>query len=168
MNDELEAVLQLIEGMQVMTIASADAKGKPWVSPVAYAIDSDFNFYWVSDVEALHSVNVRGRGTVALSIWDVIDGRTVGLYVDALAHEAQSDEVERGSAALARRKQPTKFTIRSAADVTGDAAWRIFVATPQELSLRADSTRRGQATTIRRPVDLGVLTEALAERDVNA
>jgi pyridoxamine 5'-phosphate oxidase-like protein len=37
-----------------MTLATADERGRPWVSPVFYAVDGYRDFYWISSPEVTH------------------------------------------------------------------------------------------------------------------
>lgn len=160
MNDS-ETARYLIQNNKYMTIATADGDGKPWVSPVYFRHDDQFNLYWVSDKDALHSLNIRNRPAVGIVIFgptpptDSYDG----LYLDCIAQELNDDsEIRAAMMVLNQGKQEDKFMIKSFDDVTGKAAWRIYKATPQEVTKRADaiSEQSGQAITIRKAVDLSV------------
>ena len=41
-----------------MTLGTANAAGRPWVTRVYYSADDDIRFYWVSSPETRHSRNV--------------------------------------------------------------------------------------------------------------
>jgi nitroimidazol reductase NimA-like FMN-containing flavoprotein (pyridoxamine 5'-phosphate oxidase superfamily) len=143
----------LLEAQTVMTIATADADGRPSVAPVAFAHDDDFNLYWVSSKTAQHSANIRHRPEVQIVVFR--EDPTEGVYVDARAAEIDDpDEVERAIALLNARDQPTKFEIAGPADVSDDAAWRIYKATRVETTIRSDETEQGQAVTVRKPVQI--------------
>lgn len=141
-----------------MTIATADASGKPWISPVFFVHDQLFTLYWVSFTEALHSVNIRSRPQVAISILGrPPDHEGDGVYIDAEAVELNNvDEVERAIQVLHTRQQESKFMVNSPADVLGDAGWRIYRAIPKEIYKRSDASEivRGQHITIRVKVTL--------------
>ena len=53
-----------------MTLATADADGVPWASPVWYATEDGRDFYWVSDPGARHSRNIAQRPEIAIVIFD--------------------------------------------------------------------------------------------------
>jgi uncharacterized protein YhbP (UPF0306 family) len=146
----------LIENLVHMVLATADADGKPWVSPVFFAHDQELNLYWVSDKKAKHSQNVRQRPEVAIVIFGKApSGEIEALYIDAVAHQLKRpEELEKGILTFKKRQQSPKFTTNSAADVTGDACWRMYTAEPKAMSKRADGTdeRTGQATTVRVPL----------------
>ncbi|HVQ43940.1 MAG TPA: pyridoxamine 5'-phosphate oxidase family protein [Candidatus Saccharimonadia bacterium] len=155
MNDA-EKAKRLIETNVHMTLATADADGKPWASTLFFAPDKDFNLYWVSAKAARHSSNVRARSQVGIVIFgQEPPTNSGGVYFDAEAVELESPaDIDIAIAALHTRPQPDKFTIGSPAEVTGEASWRIYRAAPKEISLRADGvdTSSGQAITVRRPV----------------
>lgn len=140
-----------------MVISSADSSGKPWVSPVGFAYDDNFNFYWISNKAALHSKNISIRPEVAIVIFGKMpEGDFDGVYIDAKAYELV-DELEIKSTIdlfNATRPQSSKFSANSIEDVTGEAAWRMYKAKPIEFSKRADDTVNGQAITIRKKVQL--------------
>jgi nitroimidazol reductase NimA-like FMN-containing flavoprotein (pyridoxamine 5'-phosphate oxidase superfamily) len=149
-------VVYLLQNNWLMTIATANTDGKPWVSPVGYVMDDQHNFYWVSDKDALHSRNIRQRPEIAISIVGKNkEDKMDGVYIDAAAREL-NDEAEIEAAIEIRKKRPElpKFVINAKDDVTGAAVWRIYKAEPKTFSKRADDTKQGQAVTVRQPVNL--------------
>jgi nitroimidazol reductase NimA-like FMN-containing flavoprotein (pyridoxamine 5'-phosphate oxidase superfamily) len=153
LTDPAERARALLETQDIMTVATAAEDGKPWVSPVAFAHDDDFNLYWVSPKTATHSDNIRKRPDVAIVV--AVSEPTDGVYVDGTATELEDEaEIRRAIALLNRRPQPSRFKVDGPADVTGDAAWRIYKATRGETTVRTDATENGQAVTIRTPVEL--------------
>jgi nitroimidazol reductase NimA-like FMN-containing flavoprotein (pyridoxamine 5'-phosphate oxidase superfamily) len=155
--NSIEKSKYIIENNNLMVISTANADGKPWISPVAFAYDESYNFYWVSSKDALHSDNVRNRPEVAIVIYGQMpDGGPDGVYVDAKASElVDLVEIQKGIQLFAeQRPQPAHFAAQSPADVTGDAAWRMYRAVPIEISKRANSVSNGQTITIRELVQL--------------
>jgi hypothetical protein len=51
-------VRAIIDAHQYMTLATADAHGTPWASPVWCATDDYREFFWVSSPAARHSHNL--------------------------------------------------------------------------------------------------------------
>ena len=88
---------RLIEDTPYLTLATADASGKPWSCPVYFAYDEAFTLYWVSFSETVHAANIRVRPQVGISILgQPPDHEGDGVYFDALA--AELHEVGRGGA----------------------------------------------------------------------
>jgi general stress protein 26 len=123
---------QLVEDTAHMTLATADASGKPWSCPVYFAHDQGFALYWVSFRQTVHSANIRVRPQVGISILgEAPDHEGEGVYFDALATELHDPaEVEQAIEVRRTRPQDTKFAVTSPGDVLGDAAWRIYRAVP--------------------------------------
>jgi hypothetical protein len=143
----------LLEAQGVMTVATADADGRPSVAPVVFAHDEDFNLYWVSSKAAQHSDNIRRRPEVQIVVFR--EDPAEGVYVDARAAELdEPGDIGRAIELLNARDQDSKFDIGGPEDVTGDAAWRIYKATRVETTVMSDETESGQAVTARKPVEL--------------
>jgi len=123
---------RLIEDTLHLTLATADASGKPWSCPVYFAHDQAFTLYWVSFKQTVHSANIRVRPQVGISILgEPPDHEGDGVYFDAVATELHDlTEVERAIEVRRTRPQDGKFAVTSPGDVLGDAAWRIYRAVP--------------------------------------
>ncbi|MDB5163892.1 MAG: pyridoxamine 5-phosphate oxidase-related FMN-binding protein [Candidatus Saccharibacteria bacterium] len=153
--NSVEKVKYLIENNVFMVIATADSTGKPWISPVGFTYDDSYNLYWVSYKEALHSKNIISRPEVAITIFGQMPDKSYdGVYIDATATELDNEaEIQIAIDEFAKRSQDSKFTVESIADVTDNAAWRMYKAVSVHISKRADDTINGQAITIREPVE---------------
>src|SRR3954465_7268138 len=135
----------LIYRNTLLTLATVDGRGRPWVSPVFYSLDDDYQLYWTSDVEARHSANVRETGVVAIVVHDVMDGETDAVYIEATAVELDdAAAVREGMEVMARRDdlQPAHWRIEDIADVTGEGPWRVYKATRESTWLREMAMKR--------------------------
>ena len=132
MDDASRKARRLIEDTLHLTLATADASGKPWSCPVYFAHDPAFTLYWVSFKQTVHSANIRVRPQVGISILgEPPDHEGDGVYFDAVATELHDlTEVERAIEVRRTRPQDRRFAVTSPADVLGDAAWRIYRAVP--------------------------------------
>lgn len=80
--DGLEHVLNAIRSIaekNILLSLSTYAQGELWTSTVFYAIDGDFNFYFVSDPETRHCRMMSENPTVSASIYstDVVWGTNI-------------------------------------------------------------------------------------------
>jgi len=67
----LHAEFERITGKtQYMVLATADAAGLPWASPVWFAANDGREFNWVSRPEARHSRNLAVRPELGIAIFD--------------------------------------------------------------------------------------------------
>jgi nitroimidazol reductase NimA-like FMN-containing flavoprotein (pyridoxamine 5'-phosphate oxidase superfamily) len=136
--DELEAAARaIVDAGRYMTLGTADAEGRPWVSPVWYAHEDARAFLWVSDPGTRHSVNVAVRPDVSLVIFDshaeLDEGR--GLYVRARAEQLGDAAAAEAIAVFSRRSIAQGGHEWSAADVTARARLRLYRATALERDL---------------------------------
>lgn len=61
----------LAETNRYLTLGTVDEYGRPWTSPVYFAVDDDLRgFYWVSAPTAQHSLNLLTRPQVSLVVFD--------------------------------------------------------------------------------------------------
>lgn len=148
----------IIRNNNLMTVATANAEGKPWVSPLSYTVDDNQNLYWVSHKDALHSENIRNRPEIAIVIVGINpQDKRDGVYLDATASElTNTTEVPAIIALINNREKDSKYTIESVEDVTGNSAWRIYKATPHSAWKRADGVSGGQAITTKEAVNIGL------------
>lgn len=158
MDDESRKARRLIEATPFLTLATADASGKPWSCPVYFAHDQAFALYWVSFRQTVHSANIRIRPQVGISILgEPPNHEGAGVYFDALATELHDPaEVERAVEVRRTRRQDPKFAVTSPGDVLGDAAWRIYRAVPVAVYRYHDAAEivRGQHVDVRVKVTL--------------
>ena len=158
MDEESRRARRLIEATPYLTLATADASGKPWSCPVYFAHDQAFALYWVSFRQTVHSANIRVRPQVGISILgEPPDHEGAGVYFDALATELHDPaEVEHAIEVRRTRRQDTKFAVTSPGDVLGDAAWRIYRAVPVAVYRYHDAAEivHGQHVDVRVEVTL--------------
>jgi nitroimidazol reductase NimA-like FMN-containing flavoprotein (pyridoxamine 5'-phosphate oxidase superfamily) len=67
---DLAATREIVESNLYVTLATADAEGRPWASPVWFAHEGYRDFLWVSRPGARHSRNLAARPELALVIFD--------------------------------------------------------------------------------------------------
>jgi Pyridoxamine 5'-phosphate oxidase len=86
----------IIDDGVFMTLATADAEGVPWASPVWYAPDGYSELLWVSDPNARHSRNIAVRPQIAIVIFDSrqTPGDGLAVYMEARAEQAGADGLE--------------------------------------------------------------------------
>jgi len=149
----------LIENNENLILASVSSNGSPWISPLGYAYDKDYNLYWVSSKHADHSENIRLNGDIAITIFGPVppDDDVDGVYMEANAAELnENSEIEEALKVYRHLEQPERWVINSPQDLMGNAAWRMYKATPRKIYKRTDTTDpdSNQATSAREVVEL--------------
>ena len=93
MTDDLARAI--IDANRYMTLATADADGTPWATPVWFACDGYTDFLWLSRPARRHSVNIAARPQVGIVIFDsgVPIGQGQAVYVEAVAEQVPAAEL---------------------------------------------------------------------------
>jgi nitroimidazol reductase NimA-like FMN-containing flavoprotein (pyridoxamine 5'-phosphate oxidase superfamily) len=137
MNEEREPALarEIIDQGLYMVVATADSSGQPWASPVYYAPSEYRDFYWVSEPEATHSVNLRDRREVGIVIFDssVRIGQGQGVYVLGVARELPAHETAEGIEIFSARSAGHGGVEWSVEDVSPPARHRLYQATAEAI-----------------------------------
>ena len=151
-DQELETLARaIIDANLYMTLATADESGRPWASPVYFAVDDYREFIWVSRPESTHSRNLEVRPELGIAIFDsrVPINTGQGVYVSAVARELTGPDAERAIEIFSRRSQGHGGEAWGLADVRAPAEFRLYGATAAGHSV----IRPG---VLRTPVELGV------------
>jgi uncharacterized protein YhbP (UPF0306 family) len=117
-----------------MVLGTADAEGRPWVSPVYYAPNGYREFFWVSRPERRHSRNIAARREISIVIFDssapIGTGR--GVYMSAVAEELAGDERSEGIEVFSRRSLAHGGNEWTLEHVEAPAPLRLYRATAIE------------------------------------
>lgn len=122
----------IIDAHVYMTLATADAEGRPWASPVWFAHDDHTRFVWVSRPERRHSRNLAERPEASIVIFDSTprrQGTPEAVYVEAEAEQVAEADEEHFARVFSRRSEALGWPSLSIAEVRPPAALRIFKAT---------------------------------------
>jgi nitroimidazol reductase NimA-like FMN-containing flavoprotein (pyridoxamine 5'-phosphate oxidase superfamily) len=128
---------QIVDSNLYMTLGTADASGRPWVSPVYFASADRISFHWVSSPDATHSRNLAVRPEVSIVIFDsgVPIGQGQAVYISGVAEELAGAELERGIEVFSRVSQAHGASAWGPDDVRRPALHRLYRATATEHSV---------------------------------
>jgi nitroimidazol reductase NimA-like FMN-containing flavoprotein (pyridoxamine 5'-phosphate oxidase superfamily) len=136
MNPEQAAQIarEIIEANHYLVLATADAAGDPWSTPVYFAHIGYREQYWVSSPTAAHSRNIAARATVSIAIFDshARIGTGQGVYMSAIAAQVKDTELAPGITVFSDRSLRHGGVQWTAADVTGDSELRLYRATADQ------------------------------------
>jgi nitroimidazol reductase NimA-like FMN-containing flavoprotein (pyridoxamine 5'-phosphate oxidase superfamily) len=134
-----QTVRNIIEASRYLVLATADAAGRPWSSPVYFAHIGFTEFYWVSSPDVTHSANIAVRPEVGIAIFDshAAIGTGQGVYMSAAATLVEDDEVARGIEAFSRRSVAHGARAWTNEDVRPGAGLRLYRATADAHSILA-------------------------------
>jgi Pyridoxamine 5'-phosphate oxidase len=147
MNAEQEheaAARAIIDGNLYMVVATADLSGQPWASPVYYAPSGYSEFFWISQPDATHSVNLRDRREVGIVVFDstvpVDTGQ--GVYISGVAQEVPAHEAGEGIEILSQRSLGHGGDELGIEDVSPPARHRLYQATAEAVYVLDDHDHR--------------------------
>lgn len=149
---------KIVEENLYMTIASS-SRSRPWVSPVFFAHDSCFNFYWSSAKNSLHSRLIARNSSVAVVVFSssAAEGTADALYMTGKASEIAGAEIERGLNLLFDRtgRKSKYFKGMKPADYTGNSPVRIYKFVPRRFWVLGKPVKvKGKLVDVRREVKL--------------
>ena len=132
-DNERAAFEAIVSAGTYMTLATADATGLPWASPVWFATTDFREYFWASSPEARHSRNLAARPELAISIFDSGQkpGTGQGVYIAAIAAPVPEPDLDHGLAVYAAQDESLPAWTR--ADVLPPAKHRLYRATATEL-----------------------------------
>ena len=135
---------RIVRANEYMVLATADATGAPWASPVWFATTDFREFFWVSDPQARHSRNLATRPELAIAIFDTTQkpGTGTGVYLSARGRRVEDDELDAGIAIFSAASQRVGLSAWSRADVDGSARLRLYRATAHEQFVLDSRDRR--------------------------
>jgi nitroimidazol reductase NimA-like FMN-containing flavoprotein (pyridoxamine 5'-phosphate oxidase superfamily) len=135
-----QIVRDIIDANLYLVLATADAAGRPWSSPVYYAHVGFAEFFWVSSPDVTHSRNIAVRPEVGISIFDSHSriGTGQGVYMSAVAElVAEDGETDRAIEVFSRRSVSHGGKEWAPEDVRPDAGLRLYRATAEAHSILA-------------------------------
>ena len=145
-----EAARALVDANSSMTLATADAEGAPWASPVWFAHEQYETFLWMSQPGARHSRNIAARREIAIVIFNstVSPRQRNAVYVEAAAAIVPDAELEDAVAVYAARSVARGLETLVLEEVSGDAPWRLYRARASAMYVLEDEHDRRVAVML--------------------
>ena len=144
-----DAARRMIEANSYLTLATADAAGRPWATPVWFAhaeteTEAGYEFVWVSKPGARHSQNVAARPEIAIVVYDstVPVGGAAAVYVEAVAAEVPAADRAAALAVYSDKSVARGIRPWQEADVTGFAPHRLYRARASAVFVLDDRDQR--------------------------
>lgn len=134
----------LVADNSYLTLATADAAGVPWATPVWFAARGLYEFVWGSKPGARHSCNLTENPRVGLVIFDSSRQAGAGsaLYIDADADLVHDDLFEGLLALYNDRSVALGLEPWGAADLHEPARHRLYRAVTREAFVLDDHDER--------------------------
>jgi hypothetical protein len=109
-------------------VATTRPDGHAWNSPVFFAYTGSLTVYWCSQMNAVHSDNIRADPRVSIVVFDSTAADRTGsaVYIEAKATEVvDKSEISAALAALAKRRDESPKPVD---DFGGASSQRVYAA----------------------------------------
>src|SRR6266511_3615369 len=148
--DHAAVATEIIDRSLYMVIATADTSGQPWASPVYFAQSAYRDFFWVSQPDATHSINLRDRREVGIVIFDssVPIGKGQGVYVLGVARELPAHEAAEGVEIFSKRSAGYGGVAWTIEGVSPPARHRLYQATAEAHYVLDEHDHRVEVTLL--------------------
>lgn len=130
MTDNHAHALTILHDTSFLVLATADADGNPWATPVWFAPDGLDRLYWLSWPGSRHSQLIAERAEVALTVFDstVEPNQGTAFYATALARQCADEDLDDGLSIVNRRCVAQGLGEFTRERTTGDSRLRLYVA----------------------------------------
>jgi nitroimidazol reductase NimA-like FMN-containing flavoprotein (pyridoxamine 5'-phosphate oxidase superfamily) len=149
---DAETARAIVDANSYLTLATADADGAPWASPVWFAHERYETFLWMSRPGARHSRNIAARRDVAIVIFDstVSPHQRNAVYIEAGAGIVPEAELADAVAVYAARSVARGLETLAREEVSGEAPWRLYRARASTVYVLEDEHDRRVAVELAR------------------
>ena len=92
-----EMTKEIIEGNKFLSLATVDNDGNLWTTPLSYSYDEDYNFYFTSELDSQHIINIIDNPNVSFTIFDSTKrvSDVDGLQIRGIVGEVDKDNLEK-------------------------------------------------------------------------
>jgi nitroimidazol reductase NimA-like FMN-containing flavoprotein (pyridoxamine 5'-phosphate oxidase superfamily) len=127
-----EIARRILDSNSFAVLATADARGLPWATPVWFAQEDYREFYWVSAPGARHSRNIAERPEIAMVVYDpTVKPR----HAEAVYMSATAGQTEQGLEVFSRVSMRRGFAEWGPERISGNARVRLYRAVVTEHSI---------------------------------
>ncbi len=90
----------IIKKNKYMVIATCGKSHIPWATPLLYAYDEDYNFYFVSAIDSRHASDIAENHRIGIAIYDSEQRMSTmdGIEMEAEAHAVGKEGIEKAIA----------------------------------------------------------------------
>jgi hypothetical protein len=135
-NDDVARVV--VDSGVYVVLATADAQGVPWASPVWFAVEEPSTLFWVSYSGARHSQNIAAQPRIAMVVFDSTVRPLTGqaVYMTAYAEQVtRPEEVAHAVDVFSRESVRQGLDALALDAVTGSGRLRMYRARVEEFSI---------------------------------
>ncbi len=131
----------VINSNKYLSLATTD-RSKPWIAPVFYCKDGEYNFYFISQPDSLHIQHLKYTNEVAFAIFDSHqeEGQGNGVQGSAKVELLEGDQIQEGL-----KYYSTSFIEMTVESLKAPSPYRLYKMVPKKtfiLDAEADVDKR--------------------------
>jgi hypothetical protein len=133
-------------------LATADADGTPWATPVWFAHDDLDCFYWLSWPGSRHSQLIEQRPAIAVTVFDThaVPNEGTAFYATAQARRCPDERLDDGLEIVNRRSVGQGIGEFTRSRISGESRLRLYVADVTEAWVLDQDTSVDQRARVMR------------------
>jgi nitroimidazol reductase NimA-like FMN-containing flavoprotein (pyridoxamine 5'-phosphate oxidase superfamily) len=130
-----------------MVIGTSTKEGEPWIAPVLYVYDKEYNIYFLSAVDAVHSENILKNPKVSISIFDSHQkiGISEGVQIEGRAELVEKAEIKKAITLYCEKVFPDSevppTTRYNPEEYLGASEFRFFKVKPANTYITGEDRR---------------------------
>jgi len=148
MNGLVEKAKKILTTNQFMVISSASQESAPWITPVYYAHDGSFTFYWYSGRQTKHSKLIAENNKIAIVVFNphATESESGGVYLEGKASEVAVEELSNAmdvyfSKVFPQDNEQKQKMLQSSSDFQGDSVLRFYKFIPEKVFISGDARK---------------------------
>ncbi len=97
MSNIYDMAKDIIKNNKFLSLATVDNDGKVWSTPLSYSVDENYNFYFTSELDSKHVMNIMDNPEVSFTIFDSTKrvSDIDGLQVTGIVGQVDPSELEK-------------------------------------------------------------------------
>jgi|SRR3989344_3300082 len=127
-----DKVKNIIKDNIYLTLATSD--DIPWATPLYYCTDDEYNFYFISQLDSLHTKHIVKNPTVAFAIFDSTQKEGAGTGIQASGKVYMLDTTDAIQKAL--KFYHTSLLNCTPDDFVGIKPYRLFKLAPEKIYIQ--------------------------------
>jgi len=158
MNKLVEAK-NIIKNNIYLTLGTVNKEGDGWVTPLFFAYDKKYNFYWISPKGSVHAKNSSRNPNSTIVIYDSQTPKWTGIavWVRVTVEKLKiKTEIQDGLKCIFDRLKEPVWPLEK---VTGKAIYRAYRAIPNKFWITDDVKINGETVDARTEINLNELDE---------
>ena len=75
--DVIQLARKILKENKFLSLATTDKNGDVWATPLSYALDEEYNFYFTTAVDSTHVEHIKKNPYIALQSYYLIKRRNI-------------------------------------------------------------------------------------------